>query len=70
VRVLPDPAPVNLKDIKWVVISNKKLPTAEEWVYISLTPKEYEELAQNQAELLRWIKEAKWRLEHYRKQYE
>jgi hypothetical protein len=66
--VLPDPAPVNLKEIQWEVFSNERLPTAEQWVYISLTPKEYEELAQNQAELLRWIKEAKWRLQYYRKQ--
>lgn len=38
----------------------------EDFVFIALTPRDYENLAINNAEALRWVKEAKWRLDYYR----
>lgn len=35
-------------------------------VYFALTPKEYEELSLNMADILRWVKEARWRLDYYK----
>ena len=53
----------------WVVITPETLAehTAEPgWVFIALTPKQYENLSKNTAETLRWITEAANQLEHYR----
>ena len=63
---LPNPQAVNLSPFKWKVLTRKRLPKGDQWVYYALTPKEYETLARNMAELLRWVKEAKWRLAYYR----
>lgn len=40
------------------------LPT--DWVVYGLDPKQYEILAKDMADILRWVKEAKWRLRYYR----
>ena len=50
--------------IKWVVVTPENIPQSD-FVFIALTPREYEKLSQNQAELRRWIEEAMWRLEYY-----
>ena len=63
---LPDPNPINLAPVHWVVLTKDRLPIGGDWVYFSLSSKDYENLSLNQAELLRWIEEASWRLRHYR----
>ena len=63
---LPNPQAVSLSPFKWKVITKKRLPKGDRWVYYAITPREYEVLARNMAELLRWVKEAKWRLDYYR----
>lgn len=35
-------------------------------MYYGVTPKNYEVLARNMADILRWVKEARWRLDYYR----
>jgi len=37
-------------------------------VLIALTPQDYETLARNQADTLRWVREAMWRLQYYRQE--
>ena len=66
VSVVPDPDPIKLGSVKWRVISSKRLPSGKDWVVIGVSPKDYETLAKNEAEKLRWIKEAKSRLKYYR----
>ncbi len=62
--ILPEaPPPVVLLPIEWVVITPDRLPTMEDWVIFGLAPDDYERLSQNQAELLRWIIEAKRRID-------
>ena len=63
---IPDPQPVDLQEVDWTVITPDRLPEGSGWVFIALAPTEYEQLSTNQAELLRWIIEAKWRLRYYR----
>lgn len=64
---VPDPNPVDLQEVDWVVLTPDTVPPADtEWVFIGLTPEDYERLSLNQAELLRWITEARWRLRYYR----
>lgn len=57
------PSGVILQDVDWVVITPDTLPTMEEWVLIGLEPDDYDRLLMNQAELLRWITEARRRME-------
>lgn len=63
---IPNPDPVDLQEVDWVVLTPDTVPTEEEWVLIGLSPEDYERLSLNQAELLRWITEARWRLRYYR----
>lgn len=63
---VPDPAPVDLRDLRWTVVTPDRLPEGDDWSVIGLTPRGYEALAHNQAELLRWMREAAWRLRYYR----
>lgn len=64
---IPNPNPVDLQEIDWVILTPDTAPLAgTEWVFIALTPDDYERLSLNQAELLRWILEAQWRLKYYR----
>ncbi|KFH18444.1 hypothetical protein IB60_17210 [Brucella abortus LMN1] len=63
---LPDPRPVQQREVTWRVLTPDDLPDGPGWVFFGLTPDEYEDLALNQAELLRFITEAKWRLRYYR----
>ena len=62
---LPNPTPVRILDVDWKVITPETLPVGE-WVYFALTPEDYEDLATNNAELLRYLKETGWLLRYYR----
>lgn len=59
---LPDPEPVKQLPVHWVVSTPEK---PVKTVLYGLSPKDYEVLAKNTAELLRWMKEAAWRLRYY-----
>ena len=61
---IPDPEPIQVLPLKWVVITPDRLPEGR-YVFFALTPREYENLSANMAEFLRWIKEARWRLDYY-----
>ena len=62
---LPDPEPIETRPIEWKVLTEKdKLVKGQ--AYIALTPKDYEELSLSMADVLRWIKEARWRLQYYK----
>ena len=63
---IPNPDPIQLNEVEWVVLTPERLPEGDNWVYFSMTPRTYETLARNQAEILRWVKEAQWRLNYYR----
>lgn len=60
---MPTPAPVKLHDINWEVITK---PEGEDVLeYFALTPEDYEKLALNMAEMLRWNQEMTWQLRYY-----
>ena len=75
---LPNPQPIETQTFKWqvfvltsgeesgtqVIRGPKKLDGAQ--AYYAITPKDYEVLARNMAEMLRYVKEAYWRLQYYR----
>ena len=62
---LPNPKPIKTRSIKWIVLTPGTLPTAKDWVLFCISPEDYQDLSFNQADTLRWIKEAFWRLEFY-----
>lgn len=63
---LPDPAPLDLRAVDWMVVTPDRLPPGNDWALMALTPQQYENLSLNMAELLRYVREAKWRLRYYR----
>ena len=63
---LPNPQPIEINNFKFKVLTETTLPKESGWVYYGLRPQDYEILARNTAEMLRWIKEANWRLKYYR----
>lgn len=63
---LPDPAPLDLRTVDWTVVTAATVPKEPGWVIIGLTPEQYENLSLNTAEMLRYVREAKWRLMYYR----
>lgn len=63
---LPNPKPIETSPFTWKVITPDRLPDGDGWVYYGITPRAYGTLSRNMAEILRWIKEAKWRLDYYR----
>lgn len=63
---VPNPAPVRTLPVEWVVLTPDRLPQGKDWVFIALTPKQYENLSKNMADLERWVTEAAWRLRYYR----
>ena len=63
VAVLPTPTPVKLQNINWEVII--KSEGEDGLVYFALTPGDYEKLALNMAEMLRWNQEMRWHLRYY-----
>jgi len=62
--ILPPPQPIQTQKIEWEVITRDTLP-AGDFVFFALTPKAYEALSLNTADTLRWVTEAKWRLDYY-----
>lgn len=63
---MPNPQKINTSPVKWLVITPDRLPKGEGWVYYGLTTQQYEVLARNMADILRWVREAQWRLDYYR----
>lgn len=63
---VPNPAPVDLQDVDWTILTPDNIPEGDDWVFVALTPEGYEVLSLNQAELLRYIRETRWRLAYYR----
>lgn len=61
---MPPPQPIEVQPVEWHVLTPDRVPEGE-WVYFGVTPEEYEILAKNMAEILRWVKEAQWRLDYY-----
>lgn len=57
--VLPNPDPIKTLPVEWKVL------IVEGGSIIALDPKQYEILSQNMAEIMRWVKEASWRLKYY-----
>lgn len=62
---LPPPQPIQVIPFKWVVVTPGDLPKGDDWVLFALTPEDYKALARTQADTLRWVTEASWRLEYY-----
>lgn len=63
---IPNPQAIDTAPFDWLVITNDRLPASDIWVYYGITPQNYEILSRNMADILRWIKEAQWRLDYYR----
>lgn len=63
---LPLPAPVDLQDVEFVVLTPDNIPEGDDWVFVAVTPDGYEQLSLNQAELLRYLREARYQLLYYR----
>jgi hypothetical protein len=53
VASLPDPAPIVQNDVTWIIVDGN----------YCVDPGDYETIALNRADVLRWIKEAKWQLD-------
>lgn len=56
---LPTPLSIELMEVEWRTVETKS------GTLLVLTPKEFEALSYNLAEILRWVKEAMWRLQYY-----
>ena len=75
---LPDPMPLTLEDIRWIIITSenaqevfKKLEEAGiDPVLFGLTDKDYEMLAKNFAQIRQKLQETNSLLEEYKKYYE
>ena len=48
-------------DVTWVVTQSDSVS------YVSLTPKQYQNLSINMAEISRWVDQAAWLLRYYRR---
>lgn len=46
--------------VEWTVLET------EDGLLIGLTTRQFENLTENLAELLRWMRETRWRLDYYR----
>lgn len=65
---LPRPSVPNLVPIHWVVVTPQtiaQLPKGSHYFYMALTEKDYEALAENQSELLRYKTDGDWLLGYY-----
>ena len=75
---LPDPAPLTLEDVRWIIITSenaeevfKKLEAAGiDPVLFGLTDKDYELLSKNFAQIRQKLQETNSLLEEYKKYYE
>ena len=63
---LPNPQAIQQRDVDWKVLTPETLPEGTDWVFFGVTPRDYEDLSLNQADVLRFITEAVWRLRYYR----
>ncbi len=63
---LPNPRPIEQRDLNWVVLTPGTLPGGDDWVFFGVTPRDYEDMSLNQAEVLRFVRESMWRLRYYR----
>lgn len=63
---LPNPKPIAQREVEWVVLTPDTLPEGTGWVFFAITPRDYEDASLNQAEVLRFVREATWRLRYYR----
>ncbi len=63
---LPNPRPIEQRELRWKVLTPETLPKNDDWVYFGITPRDYEDLSLNQAEVLRFVREVMWRLRYYR----
>lgn len=57
---VPKPQPIKTYPIHWIVI------VQENDVYFAITAKDYENLSKTNADILRWVQEADWRLDFYK----
>lgn len=57
---MPDPQPIDTGEVTWTVL------TVDGVAWFAVTAAGYEALSSNVAESLRWVREAKWRLDYYR----
>lgn len=63
--VLPDPDPIETVPVRWRVLTRDTLPDGP-FAFFALRPEDFEALSLNQAEVLRWVAEARHRLDYYR----
>jgi len=63
--VIPLPEPIQTQKVEWFVVTPQTLPKGD-FVLFAVTPASYEKLSLNEAETLRWAKEAYWRLSFYK----
>lgn len=64
-RPLPNPTPIRTLPVDWVVITPATLPEGD-FVIFGMDANSYENLSSNMADILRWVTEAKVRLNTYR----
>lgn len=67
---LPNPQPIEQREVTWKVLTPETLPKGDGWVYFGVTPENYEDMALNHADVLRFTREAMWRLRYYRGELE
>lgn len=63
---LPLPAPISLQPVTFIVVTPATVPVGDDWTLVALSPKQYEALTRNDAEIIRWMKEAMFQLLYYR----
>lgn len=61
-QTLPKPTPIDLVDVKWIIVRT------EGGVVMALTPRQYQNLSNNLAEVLRYVKQADSQLDYYRRE--
>jgi hypothetical protein len=67
VQVLPDPQSLGQRSLRFVTVGKgKSLPDGEP--FVCMAPGTYEALSLNVADAARWIAEARWRLDYYRRE--
>lgn len=62
VTALPKPEPIEALPVEFQVIRQG------DGALFCLTPQGYENLSKTQADTLRWVQEAKWRLDYYERE--
>lgn len=66
---MPKPAPVNMgKPVQWKVIISKNPKTGEDEALYAITPKEYERMAKQLADMIRYNTQIQYQLCYYRKE--